>query len=125
MKLSSFKKKREAFEHEVRDDEGNTAAFSLLPLPADLMQMAQIYLHAGGKELLSPAQRIRFITDCIVGWSGVNDDDGEEIKFSEESKMQLAVSEYDGLLFELISAAFLHKNKLVEALAEDSENAKK
>lgn len=125
MKLSSYKKKREVFEHEVTGDDGESASFSLLPMPNDLVQMCQVFVFSGGKELLSPAQRIRFISDCIVGWHGIYDDEGEAIEFSEKNKMQLAATEYDDLMVELILASYFHKNEAIEQLKEDAENAKK
>lgn len=125
MKLSSYKKKREVFEHDVTGEDGESASFSLLPMPTDLVQMCQVFVFSGGKELLSPAQRIRFISDCVVGWTGISDDDGEPIEFSASNKLQLAANEYDDLMVELILASYFHKNETVEKLKEDAENAKK
>lgn len=120
MKLSSYKKKREVFECE-----SNGAVFMLLPLPSDLMIIANMYIFNGGKELLSKPQRIRFISECIVGWSGLEDDDDKDIEFNNTVKMQLIGDEYEKLITDLISAAFMHKNEALAQLKEDAENAKK
>ena len=121
MKIASFKKARETFDIEIVDDNGEESVFTLLPLPADLVQVVTIFLN-GGKELLSQSQKLRYIQECIVGWKGVKDEDGEEVKFTKSVANQLIQSDYDDLLTALIVSSFSKRIEKQEKLEEDKEN---
>ena len=120
MKIASFKKKRETFDVTIRDISGEEVTFTLLPLPSDLCTIVDAFLH-GGKSMLSQSQRIRFIEDCLIGWSGVKDEDGEEIDFNNKSAFQLAHSDYDDLITGLVTESYLKRKENEENLIKDKE----
>lgn len=121
MKIASFKKARETFDIEVMDVNGETSVFTLLPLPADLMQMVNVYI-TGGERILSQAQKLRYTKDCIVGWSNVKTEDGEDVPYDQATAMQLIESSYDELLTHLILESYEKKVKGQEKIKEDLDN---
>lgn len=122
MAIASFRKKRSSFDYNIKDEgTGDLVTFTLYPLPSDLDQMVSAFI-MGGNQILSQSQKLRFVKECIVSWSGLVDEDGAEVKHSQEAAISLIHPDYDDLVTELVVASYQERREYDKRLQETLEN---
>lgn len=120
MKFSSFEVTQEEFDLPIDD-----ATYHLKALNADQYTTVEMFLTGSAESILNLSQKYGFVRKNILGWSGVQGDDGSEMECKEETKSLLLNPKLDDLLNLMILECYRKRKATIDKIEEDKEAAGK